>query len=613
MPSTRFPSKEIRSDSLQDRAAKDAFRITSKILEDMHQSINEAIKNRILHFDDDFGGIGNGIADNSNAFIALSEVIQRVGACTVMFGTGKVYLCSWGNNTLDRLIDLSNTDGVTILGNGATIVSTITPASTAGNRTLMLAPNVLNLTVDNFHLIGSNAPLAANTPLDPNNVTGEVFLAYVGVANAARNIAVYNCTVKRALTGPVCLGRGPADIVNSGVTLIGGYFEEVWYPFGAYSTNDIYGRYTTYHCGRSFFLNNPANRVDVVYESTSAFADADCIIGLQPDSANDEAFNTLSGIKIKVISKGRKEGIGNQGSGHIYLDLIQKNGGDAAGIVRGMDLEFQLDGLNAATAKFSRPVEIVKRLYDGTADTTIRGHILRDIRIHGTAVNWQNALDGISLFNTGTWASGGSSETIEDLRLEDITIDGNSTGANHISLNAEAFSAARQSCTIKNVNTSKAISITNDTGKCIGIHSTKASNKNATDIKATSYTPVCTATGGGFALNDGTITGRWARFGEYADCQIKMVIGAATVLGAGFYLFTLPVQAENDVVDHIGSAQLIDTGVAYYPGICRVSPDATAMFAIFGYPAAAIFGPAYPIALAAGDTVDLTIRYKAKP
>ena len=57
------------------------------------------------------------------------------------------------------------------------------------------------------------------------------------------------------------------------------------------------------------------------------------------------------------------------------------------------------------------------------------------------------------------------------------------------------------------------------------------------------YTPTFQASGGGAAIGDGTITGRWCRQGNVVFCNIQMIIGATTNLGAGIFQFTIPTEA----------------------------------------------------------------------
>lgn len=55
------------------------------------------------------------------------------------------------------------------------------------------------------------------------------------------------------------------------------------------------------------------------------------------------------------------------------------------------------------------------------------------------------------------------------------------------------------------------------------------------------YTPVVTATGGGFSLGNGTANGRWQRNGNVVTVDFEIGIGGTTNMGTGELIVTLPV------------------------------------------------------------------------
>jgi len=71
------------------------------------------------------------------------------------------------------------------------------------------------------------------------------------------------------------------------------------------------------------------------------------------------------------------------------------------------------------------------------------------------------------------------------------------------------------------------------------------------------YTPVFAASGGGAAIGDGTITGRWSREGRKIQFQIDMVFGSTTAVGTGYFTFTLP---KTDL--GLSTVQIMGTGFA---------------------------------------------------
>jgi hypothetical protein len=81
----------------------------------------------------------------------------------------------------------------------------------------------------------------------------------------------------------------------------------------------------------------------------------------------------------------------------------------------------------------------------------------------------------------------------------------------------------------------------------------------------TSYTPTITADGGGFALNNGTLTGRYKQVGKTVFFKLKFVFGSTTTAGSGHWNFSLPVTAYDS--DFTFSASILDDGVAWHGGI----------------------------------------------
>lgn len=81
----------------------------------------------------------------------------------------------------------------------------------------------------------------------------------------------------------------------------------------------------------------------------------------------------------------------------------------------------------------------------------------------------------------------------------------------------------------------------------------------------TSYTPTITADGGGFALNNGTLTGRYKQVGKTVFFKLKFVFGSTTSAGTGHWNFSLPVTAYD--ANFTFSAAILDDGNAWYGGI----------------------------------------------
>ena len=81
----------------------------------------------------------------------------------------------------------------------------------------------------------------------------------------------------------------------------------------------------------------------------------------------------------------------------------------------------------------------------------------------------------------------------------------------------------------------------------------------------TAYTPTITADAGGFALNNGTLTGRYKQLGKTVFFKLKFVFGSTTAAGTGHWNFSLPVTAYDS--DFTFSAAILDSGISWYGGI----------------------------------------------
>lgn len=106
-------------------------------------------------------------------------------------------------------------------------------------------------------------------------------------------------------------------------------------------------------------------------------------------------------------------------------------------------------------------------------------------------------------------------------------------------------------------------------GTGIAVSHTPGEGSTATvSIESTSwtaYTPTITASGGGFALNNGTLTGRYKQVGKTVFFKLKFIYGSTTNSGSGHWNFSLPVTAYD--AEFTFSATILDEGIAWYGGI----------------------------------------------
>ncbi|MEV6803131.1 hypothetical protein [Streptomyces sp. NPDC051132] len=128
----------------------------------------------------------------------------------------------------------------------------------------------------------------------------------------------------------------------------------------------------------------------------------------------------------------------------------------------------------------------------------------------------------------------------------------------------------------------------------------------------TSYTPAWTASTTNPVLSNGTMVGRYMKWGRTVLCEINLTMGSLTTFGSGNYAFGLPVQAANAGTNVIGHAQLL--GTDRWMGQVVISASGTTCAAFFpttGNPKASFLTQVLPESHAAGDQVRLTFVYES--
>lgn len=132
----------------------------------------------------------------------------------------------------------------------------------------------------------------------------------------------------------------------------------------------------------------------------------------------------------------------------------------------------------------------------------------------------------------------------------------------------------------------------------------------------TAYTPTITADGGGFALNNGTLTGRYKQIGKTVFFSLKFLFGSTTSAGTGHWNFSLPVTAYDS--NFTFSAAILDNTVAWYGGIGNGNyTGSTSSFAVIipGTSASvttwATVGNGGPFIWGTGDNITITGSYEA--
>ena len=126
------------------------------------------------------------------------------------------------------------------------------------------------------------------------------------------------------------------------------------------------------------------------------------------------------------------------------------------------------------------------------------------------------------------------------------------------------------------------------------------------------YTPTWTGAVSNPAIGNGTLTGRYYLIGKLCFATIKLVCGSTTTYGSGAWSFSLPSTPATFGVQ-VGSARVLDSGTALFPGVAVTIGDGTAKVqATVGTAstdATANIDSGRPMTWAQNDELYLTITY----
>lgn len=543
-----------------------------------------------------YGAKGDGVTDDTAALIACSNAVVTAGGGTIFFEPGKTYRV-WAS-AASTIFALNGANGVTVLGNGATIDSAQTNP-TAYDCKLFKIDGVNGFSVDSLTFLGGNTTLTFST--------GEQFLQGF---NGTHNVRVTNCVIKNCAFGVWC--DSGSTSVSRGWTLENVYMEGVYYGLAGYFLDDVTARgFVTRNCGRSYFPGNPCNNHDIDLDSQQGGPFSDCLIKVYAHSTYTAAENTISNIRLNYRSSGRyaSSGDSNNEEGCVAFDLQQYDTNTAAGHLR--DIQIHFDVVCNSSDQFANLLILRKYKDTGAGDnTTTRGHSIRGLTISGSAKDWNNATqNGVRLFSTtvSTTAQDWTGDTIDGVVLRDLRIIG-APATDSIYINGQGASSSTQFAVLDNVKVDGPITTANISSANVTYRATTASNVGWVENKRVSYTPTWSSTGTQPALGNGTITGEYRRDGEYIELSIDLAPGSTTTFGTGTYLFSIPLTAQTSP-NPVGSAVALESGVQYYTGACRLSGSGNITL-FLGGTTGNNWGATVPWTLKNGDTVSATYRYR---
>lgn len=137
---------------------------------------------------------------------------------------------------------------------------------------------------------------------------------------------------------------------------------------------------------------------------------------------------------------------------------------------------------------------------------------------------------------------------------------------------------------------------------------------NGTAYSFGAYTPVLTASGGGWQINNGTNDGRYARLGGLVIVQFRFVWGSTTNSGSGLYTMTPPVIHRSGATDGavLGTWSAVDVsdGSRVYTGPIRRVTSSQVRFDRDGVSGGGV-GATTPFSFANTDQIDGLMIYEA--
>lgn len=123
----------------------------------------------------------------------------------------------------------------------------------------------------------------------------------------------------------------------------------------------------------------------------------------------------------------------------------------------------------------------------------------------------------------------------------------------------------------------------------------------------TTYTPTWTAVSVNPAIGNGTISGRYTRWGKHVTTTVVITMGSTTTFGTGTYIFGLPVTAQSST-PLSGTGRILDSSTTGLFPLLIVG-DTTST--VIGVASSALVSPTVPMTFATGDQIIYTLTYEA--
>lgn len=122
------------------------------------------------------------------------------------------------------------------------------------------------------------------------------------------------------------------------------------------------------------------------------------------------------------------------------------------------------------------------------------------------------------------------------------------------------------------------------------------------------YTPAWTSNGSAPSIGNGSISGKYYRVGKTVKAAIEITIGTTTVVGTGFYGFSLPVACARTTYFPVGVGIVADGTTAQYM-MTAIIITSTAVGLINASGARATYQS--PFSIASTDKILINVTYEA--
>lgn len=533
-----------------------------------------------------FGAVGDGVADDAAAFVLAATAINALGGGTLVLYPGKTYYINTATSAAISLA-LINTKGFMLEGNGATIKTGTTNAT----KRIFNFSGCSNSSIKNVNLTSQY------TTLDSANG-----IIWSDIKGGSKNTAFENVVVTYGLYGINSTGTGETLRVRN-ISAINCQFTGVYYP-QRFETNgdDYFARgIVTRNCGRSYFPVNVINH-DVWMDSQQGGPFSDVLLKCYTSTDAGTyymvaTYPNLENINLHYKTSGRFAGSGdcsNVEEGTIAIDLQLLPGSTAPGIVK--NIQIDADIVNSSTDKFSTNFIIRKYNAASQPDPTNRNHLIKNVRVAGNVENAESLLFNAALgtVNPSVWLcatpTGGAGtanwtgENVSQVILRDLHVAGTNTAVAHIIVNGQVCTGAGQNYILDNVTAAGLITKANLNLGNIDLSGTKSANRTKVSTDSLVYNGVVSGSTGGTYGAGVTATGTYSIIDGRVMYQGKITIANPASLTAGNMRVSLPAFTSADALVSLGSffGYSANTGIILAGSCYANASDNQMLFAVQG-------------------------------